>query len=99
MIVDMNLQDSDEQMRDICKSLKNLINIPRGSIPLARGMGLGWENLSEVPEDMESEYTVDAVQQFAKYEPRVSLREIEFDHETNGTSHAHLIFEGGEADE
>lgn len=96
MVIDVQSGEKQEEVKDIIRCLNNIANIPRGSIPLARGLGLGWESLSEVPEDMESEYTVEAVEQFAKYEPRIQVQEIQFEHSDDGTSRAAVIFEKGD---
>ena len=99
MQIDIQTIEGREEFHDIGRCLNNIANIPRGSLPLVRGLGLGWESLSEVPEDMESEYTVEAVEQFAKYEPRISVREIQFQHQTDGASRTAVIFEEGDTEE
>lgn len=90
----------DPELADITECIVNIANIPRGSIPMARGLGLSWENLSKIPDDLENDYAVDAVGQYAAYEPRVAVSEVEFTHnQETGETEATLIFEGGEMDE
>ncbi|MEY8396190.1 hypothetical protein AALB64_15470 [Lachnospiraceae bacterium 45-P1] len=96
MRISLQTEEEQKELKDIVRCLNNIANIPKGSIPLMRGMGLGWESLSEVPEDMESEYTVEAAEQFARYEPRIQVQEIQFEHKTDGTSLAAVIFAEGD---
>ena len=100
MKVDIANPSANPEFEDIRSCLINIASIPRGSIPLARGMGLSWASLSEVPEDLENDYAVDAVEQYGEYEPRVAISEVAFEHDQRERQTvATLTFEGSEEDE
>lgn len=100
MKVDIDIQTDSRELEDIVDCIENIASIPRGSIPLSRGLGLNWENLSKVPDDLENDYAVDAAEQFGTYETRVSLSEVSFSYDqTSGETGVTLTFEEGEADE
>lgn len=75
---------TSEEIQDISRCLKNILCIPRGSIPLARELGVGWTNLSKIPADMENDYATEVIEKIEKYEPRVNVTDVEFfyDNET-----------------
>ena len=99
-IVITNPSATDDEMEDVRDCLNNIANIPRGSIPLARGLGLNWGLLSEVPEDLENDYAVEAAEQFTEYEPRVAISEVSFSHDQReGHTFVTLRFDGGSEDE
>lgn len=95
MKIDIVTASNNADFQDACECLRNLTSIPKGSIPLARGMGLDWANLSEAQADIENEYAVDVVDQVQEYEQRVSVKKVEFEHE-EGEAHVKIIVEGGE---
>lgn len=69
---------------DIGRCLENILNIPEGSIPLSRGMGLRWTGLSKIPAEMENDIATDIVEKVEQYEPRVSVKEVEFSYPDDG---------------
>ncbi|MDD3251757.1 MAG: hypothetical protein PHV18_04260 [Lachnospiraceae bacterium] len=88
------------EFEDIMECIVNIANVPRGSIPMARGLGLSWGELSKVPDDLENDYAVDAVEQYGTYEPRATISEVAFEHnQATGETEATLVFEEGETDE
>lgn len=97
----INIESPDtRELDDITECIMNIANIPRGSIPMARGLGLNWGDLSEVPDDLENDYAVDAVEQYGTYETRVAVSEVTFKHnQDTGKTEVTLTFEGGEEDE
>lgn len=100
MKVDITNPSSNPEFEDVRGCLKNIASIPRGSIPLARGLGLNWENISEVPDDLENDYAVDAAEQFEKYEPRVALEAVTFDHDQrDGQTRVTLTFDDTEEED
>lgn len=71
--------ETSEEMKDIIRCQKNLYNIPRGSFPLARDLGLSWDLLSQATPDGENEFAVEVVSQTQKYEPRVVITSCTFE--------------------
>lgn len=67
-----------EEIHDISRCLKNILCIPKGSVPLARELGMSWTNLSKIPADMENDYATEVIEKIEKYEPRVSVTDVEF---------------------
>lgn len=63
---------------------------------MMRGLGLSWNNLSKIPPDMENEVVTDIVGKVAKYEPRVAVSHVEFEHTTEGESLISVFLEEGE---
>ena len=83
---------SSAEMQELAKCLENLLNIPEGSIPLARKMGMSWANLSRIPADMENEYATELIEKIEEFEPRVSVSEVTFSYEAE-TAVAKIVFE------
>lgn len=78
--------DASEEMKDIIRCQRNLYNIPRGTFPLARDLGLYWGILSQPTPDAENDFAVEVVGQTQKYEPRVTIRSCVFqEDERSGT--------------
>lgn len=81
-----NTNDQSEEMKDAIRCQKNLYNIPKGSFPLARDLGLSWDILSQPTSEAESEFAAEVVVQTQKYEPRVTIRSCVFqEDEKSGT--------------
>lgn len=80
------------EVEELSKCLENLINVPEGGIPLARGMGMSWANLSRIPADMENEYATELIEKVEEFEPRVSVSEVTFSFEAE-TVVANITFE------
>ncbi|MCI8950031.1 MAG: hypothetical protein HFG49_08315 [Lachnospiraceae bacterium] len=72
------------QKQEISKNLQNIFCIPAGSIPLNRKLGLSWQNLSQIPPDMENDYATELIEKAEKFEPRVSVDEVTFHYDTDG---------------
>ena len=87
-------------INDIKECIDNILRIPEGSVPLARELGTSWRKLSEITPDIENEYAVELVEKIEKYEPRVAIESITFDHEqSNGEIVVRIVFDGGDDDE
>lgn len=87
------------ELEDIGRCIKNLTNIPAGSIPLARGMGISWAGLSQIPEDLENDYATELIEKIEQYEPRVTVREVSFSYDSQGHATVHAILEKEEDSE
>lgn len=84
------------KIKNISKCLENILNIPEGSIPLSRGMGLKWNVLSKIPPDMENDIATDIVEKLERYEPRVSVKEVTFSYQEDGEVLINIHIEKGD---
>ena len=87
---------TESQIRDIRRNLRNLFRIPKNSIPLARGMGLKWNSLSQIPPELENDYATDVVEVVETYEPRVSVESVEFKYDNQGKTISTVHLEKGD---
>lgn len=79
MLLAFETEDAGEEMHDIIRCQRNLYNIPRGTFPLARDLGLSWDLLAEPTPESENEFTTELVEQTQKYEPRVAIEACSFE--------------------
>ena len=86
-------QFTPSELEDIGKCIKNLTNIPAGAVPLARGMGISWAGLSQVPEDLQNDYATELIEKIEEYEPRVTVREVTFSCDSQGQATVHAVLE------
>jgi phage baseplate assembly protein W len=91
-ITSSEISDIDE----ISKCINNIISIPAGSIPLSRGMGINWVNLSKIPPDMENDIATEIVEKVEAYEPRVKVSEVTFTYDNDGVATANIIIGKGD---
>lgn len=94
----METELGNDQTRDILRNLNNIFSIPEGTLPLMRGLGLSWDNLSKIPPDLENDIVTDIVGKVAKYEPRVAVSSVEFEHSADGKTVLSVYLEEGEED-
>lgn len=94
--MEFNIQGYSDETQDMMRSIYNLLSIPKGSIPLAREMGISWGNLSKIPPDMENDIAVEIVELLEKYEPRAAVEEITFEYNSDGEVYATIKLEEGE---
>lgn len=92
-------QGNISEIQDICKCLTNILSIPTGTIPLARGLGISWANLSKMPADIENDVATEIIEKVEQYEPRVAVSEVVFDYDDKGNVIANIIIERGDGDE
>lgn len=89
-------QGNISEIQDICKCLTNILSIPAGTIPLARGLGVSWANLSKIPADAENDVATEIIEKAERYEPRVAVSEVTFDYDDEGNMIANIIIERGD---
>lgn len=73
-----------EEIEDISRCLDCILGIAEGSCPMNRGLGVNWDILDGIPPDMENEAATDIMEKVDEYEPRVSVEEVSFRHNTEG---------------
>lgn len=94
------LFDEDIKSEDVMRNVKRLMQIRRGSIPLARGMGVKFTALSQIAPDLENDYAVDLVEQITLYEPRAEIDNVEFEYDNAGKVTVNIeIVKGDEYDD
>ena len=91
--------EQSEEMNDILYCLRNILSIPEGSIPLSRRLGLDWNNISTVPEDLENDYATDIMEKVEEFETRVEVTEVEFKHNEEGETDVNITIEFAESDD
>ena len=84
------------EMEDISRCINNILSIPSGSIPLARGFGVRWTNLSKVPPDLENDIATEIIEKVEKYEPRVSVAQVTLEYDESGTVSANIVLRKGD---
>lgn len=94
----LNLIDNEDisEMEDISRCINNILSIPSGSIPLARGLGVSWTNLSKVPPDLENDIATEIIEKVEKYEPRVSVAQVTLEYDESGTVSANIVLRKGD---
>ena len=96
MVFNFISEDGTSGAEDICRCLNNILNIPEGSIPLARGLGINWRNLSQIPPDLENDIATEIIEKIEEYEPRVSVNEVTFTYGDEGVAIVNILLVKGE---
>ena len=92
-----NITSSDiSNIEDISKCINNILSIPAGSVPMARGLGISWVNLSNIPPDMENDIATEIIEKVEEYEPRVTVSEVTYDYDTDGMATVNINLRKGE---
>lgn len=87
------------EMQDICRCMTNILSIPAGTVPLSRELGISWANLSSIPADIENDVATEIIEKVERYEPRVTVSEVDFEYDDNGNVTANITIERGDDDE
>ena len=85
--------ENAENEKELQRTLATLFSTRAGSQPADREFGISWECLDEVPEAAENLFYLEAVRKVEKYEPRVEIKNIIFQHE-EGVIMPHIYFTG-----
>ena len=83
----------DGEQEELRRTLTTLFATRAGSQPGDRDFGINWECLDEVPDVAENLFYLEALKKVEKYEPRVEIENIVFEHE-EGKMVPHLYFTG-----
>lgn len=86
-----NLDVYGEQAEELKRNLTALFGTRAGAQPVDREFGISWECLDEAPEAAESLFCLEAVKKVERYEPRVSIQDIVFEHK-EGMMIPHIYF-------
>lgn len=85
--------ENTENEKELQRTLATLFSTKAGSQPADREFGISWECLDEVPEAAENLFYLEAVRKVEKYETRVEIKNIIFQHE-EGVMMPHIYFTG-----
>ncbi|MFW6680679.1 GPW/gp25 family protein [Lacrimispora sp. AGF001] len=88
--------DDMSEVEDISRCINNILSIPSGSVPLARGLGINWTNLSKIPPELENDIATEIIEKIESYEPRVSVAEVRIEYDDSGTANVNIILRKGD---
>ena len=80
-----------KKYEELNRTLSTLFATRAGSQPADRDFGISWECLDEPPEVAESLFYLEAVRKVERYEPRVEIENIVFNH-NRGSMAVHIYF-------
>ena len=78
-------KETCEEYENILHCLSVLYGTLEGTIPGDRDFGLSVNGLDDISEDMESIYTLEIMEKTDRYEPRVSVSEVAYEHREDGS--------------
>ncbi|MDO5391039.1 MAG: hypothetical protein Q4F24_08150 [Eubacteriales bacterium] len=73
--------DDEESIK---RCVSNILSVPKGSVPLSRGMGYARKCLSNNPPLVEDEIAIDIIEQIGTYEKRVDVDNVDFEYPGEG---------------
>ena len=76
---------SPDEYEDIKLCLETLLSVREGSQPMDRDFGINLDEVTSYPLDVaENMLSLEIIEKVERYEPRVSVESVEFDHNTDG---------------
>ena len=84
--------DMDEY-EDILRCLNNLYSTVEGSMPGDRDFGLSSDFVDQVTGEMESLMSLEIMEKTDRYEPRVRVNEVQYEHSPDGRCNVTVIVE------
>jgi phage baseplate assembly protein W len=93
--VEFNVRGEIPVVEDILRCLRNLILTPVGTVPLDRDFGID-QSILGLPIDVaQSLLAVEIIDKVDRYEPRVSVSEVELTANIDGQIIAKVVIESG----
>lgn len=93
--VEFNVRGEIPVAEDILRCLRNLILTPVGTVPLDRDFGID-QSILGLPIDVaQSLLAVEIIDKVERYEPRVSVSEVELTANIDGQIIAKVVIESG----
>jgi phage baseplate assembly protein W len=71
-------------IEEIVQNCQIILSTPKGSVPLDRDFGTSWTLIDQPTPKAMAQLRVEILGALEKYEPRVKVKEISFDGDTNG---------------
>ena len=86
-------KEETEEYEDIIRCLNNLYRTIAGTMPGDRDFGISIAPLDDVGEEMEPTYTLEIMEKTPRYEPRVDVSEVKYEHGIDGSCKVTVIVE------
>ena len=93
--VEFNVRGEIPVVEDILRCLRNLILTPVGTVPLDRDFGIDQSILGLPIDAAQSLLAVEIIDKVERYEPRVSVTEVELTATIDGKITAKVVIESG----
>lgn len=89
--VEFNIRGVLEEQEDILRCLRNLIMTPAGTVPLDRDFGIDQSFLGQPINIARSLVAVEIIDKVDRYEPRVSILEVDLAADATGQIRAKVV--------
>ena len=73
------------------RDLKMLYRIRKGSLPINRDFGIDWGILSHPVNEVQSDFTLEIMEQTEKYVPEVNVSEVRYENGEDGKVIPHIF--------
>ena len=93
--VEFNIRGELTEPEDILRCLRNLLMTPAGTVPLDRDFGINQAMLGMPLDVAQSLLAVEIIDKVDRYEPRVSVTEVELKPNVDGQIIAKVVITSG----
>lgn len=93
--VEFNVRGEIPEAEEILRCIRNLIMTPVGTVPLDRDFGIDQSILGLPIDAAQSLLAVEIIDKVERYEPRVSVSEVELTANIDGQIIAKVVIESG----
>lgn len=93
--VEFNVRGEIPEAEEILRCIRNLIMTPLGTVPLNRDFGIDQSILGLPIDAAQSLLAVEIIDKVERYEPRVSVSEVELTANIDGQIIAKVVIESG----
>lgn len=93
--VEFNVRGEIPEAEEILRCIRNLIMTPVGTVPLDRDFGIDQSILGLPIDAAQSLLAVEIIDKVERYEPRVSVTEVELTATIDGKITAKVVIESG----
>ena len=93
--VEFNVRGEIPEAEEILRCIRNLIMTPVGTVPLNRDFGIDQSILGLPIDAAQSLLAVEIIDKVERYEPRVSVTEVELTATIDGKITAKVVIESG----
>lgn len=93
--VEFNVRGEIPEAEEILRCIRNLIMTPVGTVPLNRDFGIDQSILGLPIDAAQSLLAVEIIDKVERYEPRVSVSEVELTANIDGQIIAKVVIESG----
>jgi phage baseplate assembly protein W len=93
--VEFNIRGEIPEAEDVLRCLRNLLMTPAGTVPLDRDFGINQAMLGMPLDVAQSLLAVEIIDKVDRYEPRVSVTEVELKPNVDGQIIAKVVITSG----